>query len=171
MDPRSRGPGPVWSTQVIRGAGDPKGPRLRATKPDDLLSEAREALWISPDQSTAEGRWFWGEYQEFGFDVKLVRASHEPTLISVASYALKAGSKGAQLQIIGDNLPANVTLADLDFGAGVKVNRIVSHSKTELVADVDVAADAVSGKRDVELGRSVLAERLRRLSHASTTSR
>ena len=42
------------------------------------------------------------------------------------------------------------------MGAGVKVNRIVSHSKTELVADVDVAAEAVSGQRDVELGRAVL---------------
>ena len=64
--------------QDIRGAADPKGQRPPGTKPDDLLSEAREAMWISPDQSTAEGRWFWGEYQEFGFEVKLVRASIEP---------------------------------------------------------------------------------------------
>ena len=148
------GTGLVFAGYSWRGRS--KGTTAPSTKPDDLLSEAREALWISPDQSTAEGRWFWGEYQEFGFDVKLVRGSLEPTLISVVQYALKAGTKGAQLKIIGDNLPANVTMADLDLGAGVKVNKIVSHTKTELVADVDVAADAVSGKRDVDLGRSVI---------------
>ncbi len=34
--------------------------------PDDINREMREAMWISPDQNWAEGRWFWGEYQEFG---------------------------------------------------------------------------------------------------------
>jgi len=28
-------------------------------------------MWFSPDQKMAEGRWFWGTYQEFGFNVKL----------------------------------------------------------------------------------------------------
>ncbi len=116
---------------------------------------ARETLWISPDQSSAEGRWFWGEYQEFGFDVKLSRASSEPTLISTASFALKAGGP-AQLHIYGDNLPASVVLADLDLGAGVKATKIGLHTKTELVADVDIAKDAIPGKRDLGLGRSVL---------------
>src|SRR6202451_3013474 len=97
----------------------------------------REVMWVSPDQSSAEGRWFWGEYQEFGFDVKLVRASNDPTLISVSTYSLKAGSKGSQVQMLGDSFPDTVAAADLDMGAGVKVNKIVSHSKTELVADVD----------------------------------
>jgi quinohemoprotein amine dehydrogenase len=136
--------------------GRSKGTPAASKDPGDLLSDAREALWISPDQSSAEGRWFWGDYQEFGFDVKLVRASNDPTLVSVAANSLKAGSKGLQVQIIGDNLPATLAAADLDLGAGVKVNKIVSHSKTELVADVDVAADAVSGKRDAGLGRSIL---------------
>jgi quinohemoprotein amine dehydrogenase len=77
-------------------------------------------------------------------------------LISVASYALKAGSKGVQLRILGDNLPDAIAPADLDLGADVKVTRIVSHSKTELVASVDVAPNAVSGKRDAALGRSTL---------------
>lgn len=148
------GTGLVYAGYSWRGRS--KGAGASPSKPDDLLSEARETLWISPDQSTAEGRWFWGEYQEFGFDVKLVRASLEPTLISVAQYSLKAGSKNAQVRIRGDNLPADIEASDLDLGAGVKVNKIVSHTKTELIADVDVAADAVSGKRDVELGRSVL---------------
>ena len=38
----------------------------------------------------------------------------------------------------------------------MKVRRIVSHSPREIVAEVDVAADAVSGKRDIAFRRSVL---------------
>jgi quinohemoprotein amine dehydrogenase len=148
------GTGLVYAGYSWRGRS--RGAAPASKNPDDLLSEAREALWIAPDQSIAEGRWFWGEYQEFGFDVKLVRASNDPVLLSTAEYSLKAGSKGAQLRIVGDNFPATINSADLDLGAGVKVNRIVSHTKTTLTADVDVADNAVSGKRDIELGRSVL---------------
>ena len=35
-------------------------------------------MWISPDQTSGEGRWFWGEYQEFGLDVKLNTDHAEP---------------------------------------------------------------------------------------------
>ena len=63
--------------------GRSKGTAAANATPDDLGSEMREVMWVSPDQSTAEGRWFWGEYQEFGFDVKMQRASADPTLIGV----------------------------------------------------------------------------------------
>ena len=126
---------------------------------DDLNREAREALWISPDQNTAEGRWYWGDYQEFGYDVTLMRASPEPTIYGVNVSALKTGSKGAQVRLFVDSLPAKVSVADLDLGAGIKVNRIVSSGAGEIVAEVDVAADAVFGKRDAKFGRSTSAER------------
>ena len=60
--------------------GRSKGTTAAGSAPDDLASEMREVMWVSPDQSQAEGRWFWGQYQEFGFDVKMQRASSEPTL-------------------------------------------------------------------------------------------
>jgi quinohemoprotein amine dehydrogenase len=148
------GTGLVYAGYSWRGRS--KGVTTPSARPDDLLSDAREALWISPDQSSAEGRWFWGEYQEFGFDVKLERASMDPTLVSVATYALRAGAKGAKVRILGDNLPEAIAPSDLDLGAGVKVLTIVSHNKTELIASVDVAPDALSGKRDASLGRSTL---------------
>jgi quinohemoprotein amine dehydrogenase len=44
----------------------------------------------------------------------------------------------------------------LDFGTGVTVKRIVSHTPTEVVVELDVAADAVTGKRDIAFRRSVL---------------
>jgi quinohemoprotein amine dehydrogenase len=116
----------------------------------------RETLWISPDQSEAEGRWFWGAYQELGIDVKLVRPSGGPLLFSVDRYSLKAGALSERVRLFGDSLPADATAVDLDFGVGVKVARLVSHTASEMVAEVSVAADAVPGKRDIAFRRAVL---------------
>jgi quinohemoprotein amine dehydrogenase len=136
--------------------GKSKGTPPAKASPDDLGSEVREVMWISPDQSTAEGRWFWGEYQEFGFDVKMQRASADPTLIGADHSLLKTGSQGTRVRLIAESLPAQIAPSDLDFGTGVTVKRIVSHMPTEIVAEVDVAADAVPGKRDIAFRRSVL---------------
>jgi quinohemoprotein amine dehydrogenase len=144
----------VYAGYAWRGRS--KGTPPANAAPDDLASEMREVMLVSPDQSTAEGRWFWGQYQEFGFDVRMQRASADPTLVTVDRSALKTGSNANRVRLIGESLPAQVTLEDLDFGSGVKVRRIVSHSPTEIVAEVDVAADAVSGKRDIVFRRSVL---------------
>jgi quinohemoprotein amine dehydrogenase len=136
--------------------GKSKGTLAANAAPNDLGSEMREVMWVSPDQSTADGRWFWGEYQEFGFDVKMQRASADPTLIGVDRTLLKTGSQGTRVRLIAESLPAQIAPSDLDFGTGVTVKRIVSHTPTEIVAEVDVAKDAVSGKRDVAFRRSTL---------------
>ena len=136
--------------------GKSKGTLAANAAPNDLGSEMREVMWVSPDQSTADGRWFWGEYQEFGFDVKMQRASADPTLIGVDRTLLKTGTQGTRVRLIAESLPAQIAPADLDFGTGVTVKRIVSHTATEIVAEVDVAKDAVSGKRDVAFRRSTL---------------
>src|ERR1700685_1190257 len=97
----------------------------------------REVMWVSPDQSQAEGRWFWGQYQEFGFDVKMQRAGSDASIIGVDRSALKTGSQTNRIRILGDNLPAQVAAADLELGSGITVRRIVSHTTTEVVAEVD----------------------------------
>jgi quinohemoprotein amine dehydrogenase len=128
-----------------------------ASAPDDLSSESREALWIAPDQSTMEGRWFWGDYQEFGFDLKLRRAAAAgATLMSVVPASLKSGSQGNRIRLIGDLIPAQVKPADLRLGPGVTVRRILSHNQSEVVAEVDVAADAALGSRSAGIGQSVI---------------
>jgi quinohemoprotein amine dehydrogenase len=144
----------VYAGYAWRGRS--KGTGAASAAPDDLSSEMREVLWFSPDQASAEGRWFWGQYQEFGFDVKLRRESADPTLIGADKSALKTGSQAAKVRLIGESLPAQVASVDLDFGTGVTVRRIVSHSPTEIVAELDVASDAVPGKRDIAFHRSVL---------------
>jgi quinohemoprotein amine dehydrogenase len=144
----------VYAGYAWRGRS--KGTPAAKAAPDDLGSDMREVMWISPDQSMAEGRWFWGEYQEFGADVKLTRASADPTLIGADRTLLKTGTQGTRVRLLAESLPAQIAPADLDFGSGVTVKRIVSHTPTEIVAEVDVAANAVSGKRDIAFRRSVL---------------
>jgi quinohemoprotein amine dehydrogenase len=148
------GQGLVYAGYSWRGRS--KGTNAAGTAPDDISKEMRETLWFSPDQLWAEGRWFWGEYQEFGVDVKLLRATAEPVLVGVDRTMVKSGTQANRIRLIGDNLPAQLSAADLEFGSGVTVKQIVSHNKSEIVAEVDVAANAVPGKRDIAVGRTVL---------------
>jgi quinohemoprotein amine dehydrogenase len=148
------GTGLVYAGYSWRGRS--KGAIAPTAAPDDLNSEMREAMWIAPDQMSGEGRWFWGEYQEFGIDVKLTRVTGAPILLTLNKPSLVAGSMAQQVRLLGANLPAQVTPAELDFGPGVTVKTIVSHTAAEIVATVDVATKAVFGKRDVVLGLSVL---------------
>ena len=148
------GQGLVYTGYAWRGRS--KGTGAAGPAPDDLSKEMRETLWISPDQLSAEGRWFWGEYQELGVDVKMVRASTEPTLLGVDKTMFNLGSQANRIRLIGDSLPAQISPADLDFGAGVTVRRIVSRTAGDVVAEVDVASNAVPGKRDIAFRRSVL---------------
>ncbi len=136
--------------------GHSAGTTAPGNDPDDLSREMREVMSVATDQLSAQGRWFWGQYQEFGMDVKLQRASAEPTLVGVDKAALKSGTSGTRIRLIGDNLPEQLAVADLDFGSGVTVDKIVSHSAGEIVAEVSVAASALSGKRDIVLHRTVL---------------
>ena len=149
------GTGLVYTGYSWRGRS--KGGAVPANaEPDDLNREMREAIWISPEQNSAEGRWFWGEYQEFGLDVKLTKANAEPQLISLDRFSLKTGSQAQRVHIFGNNLPAQIAASDLDFGAGITAKSIVSHTPSDIVAAVDVATDAVSGRRDLVIGNAVL---------------
>lgn len=148
------GRGILYAGYAWRGRS--QGLQEESLAPDSARSQAREVLWFSPDQSTAQGRWFWGEYQEFGFDVQLRRAGSDPMLLTLDRTALKIGSDANRVRLIGDHLPANVAPADVDFGPGATVRRIVSSTPEEIEAEVDVALDAPLGKRDVRVHQAVL---------------
>src|SRR5579872_699607 len=117
-------------------------------------AESREVMWVAPDQSSMEGRWFWGDYQEFGYDVKLTRAGDGPVVLSTDRAMLKSGSTAQRVRIYGDSFP-RVTAADVDFGSGVAVKRIVDQSASQVTVEVDVDAKAIVGKRDVSVRRAV----------------
>lgn len=151
------GRGLVYSGHSWRGRSQGGSQaQSQVSAPDDPLHEAREALWITPNQATAEGRWFWGQYQEFGFDVELRRPSGSgPTLLLTDRASLKTGSQSNRVRLIGDHLSPSAMPGDLDFGPGVTVRRILSSGSSEIVAEVDVAAGAPLGRRDIAFRHSV----------------
>lgn len=150
------GAGLVYAGYAWRGRNENSTKPPAEMKPDDSAHMMREALWFAPDQSTAEGRWFWGEYQEFGLDVTMTRVSAETHLTMLDHKSLKAGSTAAKVKVFGDHIPADIKIADLDFGAGVTVKQIVSHTASDMVVELDVDAKAANGKRDVMAGRAIL---------------
>lgn len=127
-----------------------------SSTPDDLSNDAREVITTGADESNAEGRWFWGQYQELGFDIKMQRASPDATLLGIDRRLLKAGSQSNRVRIFGDHFPDQVSPTDLDFGRGTTARRIVSHNASEITAEVDVAFDAPPGKRSIAFRGSVL---------------
>lgn len=153
------GNGVVYAGYSWRGKSAPAG-ATGAAAPDSFANATREAVWFAPDRQSAEGRWFWGAYDEFGFDVKLIRADGSPTLAAIAPVAVKAGAKGVEVRILGDSLPGGLTAADIDLGAGIAVKKIVSASPSEVVVTVDAAPDAVAGRHDVSVRGAVLAAAL-----------
>jgi quinohemoprotein amine dehydrogenase len=144
----------VYAGNAWRGRS--RGITAASAAPDDLSSEAREAMWVAADGSRVEGRWFWGQYDELAFDVSMHRPSAGPALLLVDPPSLKAGSRANRLRLLGDHLPAQVAAADIAVGAGMTVQRIVSSAPGEIVAEVEVAASAAPGKRSVSLGNSTL---------------
>ena len=144
----------VYAGTAWRGRS--QGISVASAAPDDLSTEAREAMWVAPNGSRVEGRWFWGQYEELGFDVTMQRASSDPALLLVDPPSFKAGSNANRIRLIGDRFPAQVTPADVTVGSGVTVRRIISSTPGEIVAEVDVAADALSGKRNVSFRSSTL---------------
>jgi quinohemoprotein amine dehydrogenase len=111
----------------------------------------REVLFVDRDWRHARGRWFSGAYEEFGVDVRLERVGADPIVLGVAEPRLKAGASNQEVRIFGVNLPARAAPADLNFGPGVTVDRIVSATPERLTVTVSVARDAVAGRRAVFL--------------------
>jgi quinohemoprotein amine dehydrogenase len=147
------GAGLVYGGFMWRGRSDNGG---RVTAPDDPLSSVRETLHFTPDQQSATGRWFWGEYHEFGYDVKLVRATAAPAILAVTPGAIRAGSRGVELTVWGRNLPVSGRVPDVRLGSGVSVRDVVSAAPDKLVVTVDVDESTPSGPRDVAIGGAVL---------------
>ncbi|WP_229710036.1 quinohemoprotein amine dehydrogenase subunit alpha [Novosphingobium indicum] len=129
-------------------------------RPDAMTGTLRETMWFAPDQSSAEGRWYWGDYHEFGLDMTMTRVTGGPVLAAVAPLGVKTGAKATQLHIYGASLPADLSADDLDFGGGVTVRKVSVLSPSEAVATVDVSPDAIVGLHDVALNGTVLPKAL-----------
>jgi quinohemoprotein amine dehydrogenase len=112
-------------------------------------------MTVERDWKTMSGRWFTGAYDETGIDVTLTRMSSEPVVFGASASALKTAAAAPSLKIFGANLPAGIKPEDIRLGQGVKVTRIVSARPDEIAVDVEVAADAPIGARDLSIAGTV----------------
>jgi quinohemoprotein amine dehydrogenase len=124
-----------------------------ATTSSSTPAEWREAMMVSRDGNSMEGRWFWSAFGELGMEVHLVRASAEPTILGTDVSALQSPSH-REVKIYGGNLPTSLKPADVVFGSGVAVTKIVSATPTVATVEVDVAAKIPVGMRDLSVGRA-----------------
>lgn len=124
-------------------------------KADSISEPVRQVMAASADQSQITGRWFWGGYQEFGFDVTARRESNDPTVLSTDVSSMRAGSKGVAVRIFGDKFPKTLTPADVDLGSGVHVSRAVTAKPTEIDVIADVDPTVASGFRGVSINHRV----------------
>ena len=128
--------------------------RGRSTSSDGKEpAENREAMFVSRDWATMDGRWFWGAYDEFGIDVTLRRISGEPLIAGVNPVGLKSKSTGIQVHIYGASLPGDIKREEIDFGPGVQIKRVVSAKNDDVTVEVDVADGATNGYRDISIRR------------------
>jgi quinohemoprotein amine dehydrogenase len=128
--------------------------RGRSADAQDDPGTWREVAFIERNGQEIKGRWFTGPYDETGIDVTLRRVASDPVVSGTDVSSLKTSTTGQRVRIFGANLPARAAAADIDFGQGVKVARVVTAAPDVLAVDVDVAADARIGPRDLSVGGS-----------------
>jgi quinohemoprotein amine dehydrogenase len=115
----------------------------------------REVLFVERDRKEMWGRWFTGAYDETGIDVRLTRLGGDPVVFGTSVTALKTGSSGQSLKIYGRNLPTTIRTEDIGLGQGVRVARVASARSDEITIDLDVAASAPIGARDLSVAGAV----------------
>ncbi len=113
----------------------------------------REVFHISMDGSTFTGVRFDDPHFELRGVETRVSAGSSPRILSVMPKALKAGTMGATVTVVGTGLSNAVSLGD-----GVTVKKVVSGSPTKVVVTVDVADQAAVGYRDAKAGSAAAAK-------------
>jgi quinohemoprotein amine dehydrogenase len=147
------GKGIVYTGYSWRGRSAGGKSESASADPGSDPKEWREALFVSRDGNTMEGRWFWGGYQEFGIDAHLSRIGTQPMLAGASVFSVQTPSTPT-VKLYGANFPATLKSADFDFGTGIKVKRIVKRTPTSADVELQVDPNLPVGIRDVSLGRS-----------------
>ncbi len=115
----------------------------------------REVMMLSRDQSEASGRWIWGDYQEFGLDVKMYRATSGIKVLGLDTPSIALNS-APTVQVFGAGFPTSLSASDLNFGPGVSVKSVspINPGCLQVTLAVDKAAEP--GRRDVSVAGAVL---------------
>ncbi|MCI0336887.1 MAG: quinohemoprotein amine dehydrogenase subunit alpha [Acidobacteria bacterium] len=143
-----------WRGRSFSDKGRQAGSNNNDVMTNSDPGELREVMFISRDWLQMEGRWFWGDYEEFGIDVTLRRIGADPIVLGLDRLSIKAPATGEQLRIFGSNFPSDLKVEDFDFGPGITVKRIINAGNENILVEVDVAEGAVLGKRDIAVRHS-----------------
>ena len=111
----------------------------------------RQVMDLSADQATLDGRWFFGSYEEFGFNVRAQRESRDITLLGADAVSIHAGSQNVLIKIYGEHFPSDLKADDIHLGAGVKVAKVNSVSPTAIQLSVDVDPKVIAGMRSISV--------------------
>ena len=125
---------------------------------DTGLDPLREVLIVERDWEEISGRWFAGDYDEFGFDVRFQRVRRDPVVAGMEPRALKIGTRDQTVTIFGANLPEVLAQDAVDLGPGITVRQVVSANEGVTTLRVDVDADALVGPRDIYVAGARLPE-------------
>ena len=131
-----------------------RGRSSEAGSPAD--SSWREVMFVEPGWQEISGRWFKGGYDEFGMDISLTRLGAGPVLAGVYPRALRSGVRDQQVTLTGANLPRDLQAGAVDFGPGVRVERVVRSDGDSIVVRVAVDSGAPIGMRDLFLAGAAL---------------
>jgi len=129
--------------------------RGRTMVSGDDSTTLREVMHVERDWQSIAGRWFTGDYDELGTDVTLQRISGNPVVAGLDRPSARQGGTAQTLRIFGANFPAGLAARDIDFGPGVTVARVTEVTPTMVTVDVDVAANAALGARDLFLAGTI----------------
>lgn len=137
-----------WRGRTTGGEKEPP-----SADPGSHPAEWREAMIVSRDGNSIEGRWFWGGYQEFGIDAHLTRIGTQTLVAGASVFALKSPST-SEVKVYGANFPADLKPADFDFGTGIKVTGIVHREPSAATVTVQVDNGLPIGIRDLTVRHS-----------------
>jgi quinohemoprotein amine dehydrogenase len=115
----------------------------------------REVFELSPDRTSARGRWFSEEHPEIGGDEQHDLEAGPPRITAVLPRALKITAAETSLTIAGTHLPTGLAPADLHLGNNIKVVSILQSTSGQVVARVAVLPGAPVGLRDVGIRGAV----------------
>jgi quinohemoprotein amine dehydrogenase len=149
------GKGIIYTGYSWRGRSTAPAGTPASTDPSSNPSEWREALFVSRDGNTMDGRWFWGGYDEFGIDAHLSRIGTTPMLAGISVFSLQSPST-SEVKVYGANFPPDLKAADFDLGSGITVTRVTRRSPSLATIAIQVGASLPVGIRDISLARSTV---------------
>ena len=123
--------------------------RGRSSETSQRNQQWREVVFIEPGWQEMSGRWFRGDYDEFGIDVTLKRMTPAMVALGVSPRSLRTNAAGQELTVFGANLPNSAQGLALDLGPGVRVERVVRATPDSVSVRVTVDSNAAIGLRDV----------------------